>query len=60
MAVTRTHDIAFLIAPNASEESGERAKCIGLQLAHLRRIKGQSSSEVALHMQIDKRRVSWI
>jgi hypothetical protein len=54
----RTHDVTFLIAPHNGEESEERAKCIGLQLAHLRRMRGLSTSEVALHLQTDKRGVS--
>jgi transcriptional regulator with XRE-family HTH domain len=57
VAVTRTHDITFLITPHQGEEIQERAKFIGMQLAHLRRMRGQSPSQVAVHLQTNRRRI---
>jgi TniQ len=59
-AVTSTSDIAFLIAPHDGEQSQERVKFIGLQIAHLRRIRGLSSSEAAIHIQTNERRIGAI
>ncbi len=60
VAVARTHDLAFLITPHDGEEIQERAKFMGIQLAHLRRMRGQSPSEVAVHLQTNRRRIGAI